>query len=244
MTLDMSAALQAALALWRRERDLLVRIAAPFLFLPLYATLLLASVPEIPEGGVAPGDVEAARAVFDGYIALAPWSLSAAVLGMFGAATIYALVLRGKPTVGEAMRLALARFAMFVLAMVVARLIIGAGMLLLVVPGLYLLGRCYLLGPVLMVEPKLGPIEAISRSFDLTRRHAWTLMFVSVAIWLTGNVLSSIPSAMAGAIGGAGGSPVANIVLMAVTAAISMAASIADILVKIAVYRQLAKSGR
>lgn len=61
---------------------------------------------------------------------------------------------------------------------------VGAGMILLIVPGIFLLVSLYLFWPAIVVEGK-GPIEALKRSYNLVRGNWWrTLTVMSIPIFL------------------------------------------------------------
>lgn len=61
---------------------------------------------------------------------------------------------------------------------------VGAGMLLLIIPGIFLLVSLYLFWPAIVMEGK-GPIEALKRSHRLVRGNWWrTLTVMSIPIFL------------------------------------------------------------
>ena len=61
---------------------------------------------------------------------------------------------------------------------------VGAGMILLIIPGIFLLVSLYLFWPAIVVEGK-GPIEALKRSHHLVRGNWWrTLTVMSIPIFL------------------------------------------------------------
>lgn len=63
-------------------------------------------------------------------------------------------------------------------------LAVGAGMILLIIPGLFLLVSLYLFWPAIVMEGK-GPIEALKRSHHLVRGNWWrTLTVMSIPIFL------------------------------------------------------------
>jgi uncharacterized membrane protein len=72
-------------------------------------------------------------------------------------------------------------FLKFFVAQILSGLIILAGFILLIIPGIYLMLRLY---PVmfLVVDEKLGPIDAISRSFAMTKNHAGDIFIFTLAL--------------------------------------------------------------
>ena len=92
---------------------------------------------------------------------------------------------------------------------VLAGLGVAVGLLLLIVPGLYLLTRWILLAPVIVLEGRRAG-EAFSRSSELVRGHGWkvvalillTLVISIVASSLVGIVLAPLPEFLDAWLGG------------------------------------------
>jgi hypothetical protein len=118
-------------------------------------------------------------------------------------------------------------------------MIIVAGLLLLIVPGVYLAGRLTAAGPVLVAEGRRNPIDIIRRSFALTKGRGWAviglLLLVFVAFYILslaitfvlGALLLLLDRATEGSVGtfllmvlGAAVGAVFNTVLMGLTASI------------------------
>ncbi len=59
-------------------------------------------------------------------------------------------------------------------------LAIGIGLVLLIIPGLYLLGR-FALSAIILFEEDLGPIAAIKRSFELSKGHSLEILSALLA---------------------------------------------------------------
>jgi hypothetical protein len=75
-------------------------------------------------------------------------------------------------------------------------LAIGGGLILLVVPGVYLACRLLVCVPAALIE-NLGPSEALSRSFDLTRDNAgraFLVILVYTAIAFAAGTVAAIPT--------------------------------------------------
>lgn len=67
-------------------------------------------------------------------------------------------------------------------------IVIFVGFILLIVPGLYLIGRLSLT-PFFLVDQKLGPFQAIDRSWDATKGQGWRvclLLLVGALIGMAG----------------------------------------------------------
>lgn len=75
------------------------------------------------------------------------------------------------------------RLVPLVVAVAVIRFATVVGLLLLVVPGVLLGVRLGLTAPALMIE-RLGPLEALKRSWNLTRHHQVTIFYAFIPVWL------------------------------------------------------------
>lgn len=207
MTLDFMGILRDAGRMFRRDLDLLTRVAGPFLFLPVFA--LYVAVPDPP---VQPA--EATREVQLAYLqrlleygaANVPWYVLASLISYYGVLVVISLyALPTRPTLGEAMVAAVRLFPRYLLAMlVIGMMIFAAALLLLSTVGLllptaavlltaalvfWLLGRLYPVGPALVAERPLSAWRAISRSFRRTKGHGMVLAGVSSLTLAAGIIL-------------------------------------------------------
>ncbi len=244
MGLDVVATLRDAWGLFRRDRSLLLRLAAPFLFWPAFALGLLVPAPPLPEtdGGEA---TARAMAWVDSVGAWAGqyggWYFATYAIGLIGTAAILALQLSGgSVTVGEALARALKMMPRFLLAMILVALPVGAGMLLYILPGLYVAGRLLLVGPVLFAEQRMAAMAALTRSVVLTRGAGLSMAALASFIYL-GGMLAAQPflALIAVVEGDGGGNPVALALLQGGAAAVAMAAGLAQALIAVAAYRRL-----
>lgn len=243
MKLDVVATLRDAWAVFRRDRALLIRLSAPFLFWPAFALGLLVPAPPLPEteGGEA---TARAMAWIDSVGAWAGhyggWYFASYAVGLIGTAAILALTLGGPVTVGEALGRALRMAPRFLLAMILVALPVGAGMLLYIVPGLYVAGRLLLVGPVLFAERRMPAMAALARSVSLTRGTGLSMAALASCTYLGGMIAAQPFLALIEAVQGDGaGNPVAVALLQAGSAAVAMAAGLAQALVSVAAYRRL-----
>jgi hypothetical protein len=78
-----------------------------------------------------------------------------------------------------------------ILVVIVIILPILAGFLLLVIPGLYLVGRLAF-APYIVVDQNAGPLEAANKSFEMTKGRAWPVV-LAVIFGLILNLPSIIP---------------------------------------------------
>jgi hypothetical protein len=245
MKLDVMATLRDAWGLFRRDRDLLIRLAAPFLFWPALALGLLAPLPPLPpEGGGEPSI--RAMAWIDSVSAWAGqyggWYLAAYAIGTIGTAAVLALELGGGSTsVGEALGRAVKVAPRFLLAMILVGIPVGAGTLFYILPGLYIAGRLLLVGPVLFAERRMAALAAMARSVTLTRGAGLSMAALASCTYLGGIVASQPFLALVDVVkgGGGAGNPVAIALLQAGAAAVAMAAGVAHTLISVAAYRRL-----
>ncbi len=161
-------------------------VAAAFVLLPGIAADLFG--PPLPR---TPAGLTANVVVVD---LIAP-----ALVGIVAQLTIIRLCLdrrRGVArSVGEALTVALRTWPVAIVALLATAVPIGCGMVVLVLPGLYLAGRLTPAAP--FIADGTGPIVAIERAWALTEGNGWrtigfTLLFVG---WFV------VLSAVAGAVG-------------------------------------------
>ena len=244
MTLNIVATLRDAWGLFLRDRSLLIRLAGPFLFWPALALGLLVPAPPLPDEGVGEATAQATAWIdsvgqWAGHYG--GWYLASYAVGLIGTAALLALVLgEGRLTVGEALSRALGIAPRYVLAMVLVALPVGAGMLLYILPGLYVAGRLLLVGPVLLAERRMAAVAALARSVKLTRGAGLPMAALSACTYL-GGIVATQPILMLIDLskGDGPGNPVALALLHAAAAAVAMAAGLAQALIAVAAYRRL-----
>ena len=235
-----------ALRLMHRDPAVLVAIAGPFWFLPAYAIALF--VPPPPMRSADQLDNQGATLAWvDGFgqwlAAQGPWYLAAWAIGLWGTATVYALYLdQDRPDVRGALVRGAALWPRLALASALVGMMAGAGLLLWVLPGLYLLGRLTPVGPALAAEQPMSAVAAISRAFRLTSGNGLALMAVAAATlglsWMLGQPFLMVSDWLAAQ---GGGNPVAIAIVDAGAAAVAAAAGLASALIAAAAYRRLAR---
>lgn len=100
----------------------------------------------------------------------------------------------------SSLRVGLLRFSTLLLMSLLFGLIVAAGMLFLILPGIYL-AVCMSLAPALVVLEGLGPLQALNHSYRLTRGHRLTLLVVFSALFLLQVVLVLIGQRLFPALG-------------------------------------------
>jgi len=127
-------------------------------------------------------------------------------------------------SVGDLFRSVQPVLGTLMLAGVLAGLGIALGLVLLIVPGLFLLTYWAVIGPVIVIE-RTGAIDAFRRSQELVSGNAWRVFGVIVTLFVIQFVLNSLIGAIFGRDtygGGVAASLVSN-VLVAPIAAIAAA---------------------
>ncbi|TPG15398.1 hypothetical protein EAH84_00895 [Sphingomonas oligophenolica] len=124
--------------------------------------------------------------------------------------------------------------------MLVVAIPTGAGMYLLLIPGLYLMSRFFLAGPIVVADRSVGALAAVARSWRVTRRAQFALLGVVALVYLSGMLLGQPFLLLGQWLAGEGGAnPVAVALASAAAAAVAMAAQLASALLAVAAYRRL-----
>ena len=239
MTLSLAAAARDAWRHWTAGRGVVVAIAGPFLFLPVFALLLLVEDPQRLAQLPQQERVAAALAWFGEQL---PWLAVRAGLELFATLAILSLFLaRDHRDVRGLLRRSLAAWPLFAAAVMTSWGLVASGLLLFVVPGLYIYGRVALTGPVAAAEPNVGFTGAVVRSVALTHGNGWRVLALLSLPLLLGlmavEVIGGIDRAMT-----AGGdpNPLARATLDGLAALAVTASHVARILLQMALYRRLA----
>lgn len=243
MTVDIAGICARAWHVARRDMAILWPVAGVFLFLPALAMLLLVPQPPVgPGGDASQAQVREFLTLFSAWIvANAPLFVLGALVSLMGSATIYCLYLdRSVRDVGGALAAALRLLPRFVLASVLVLIpaMIGASFFLL--PGLYVLGRLSIVGPVLVGVRPVSAVEAVLRALRLSRGHGLLLSGVVLLLLAGGQLLPWPFLAMLDAVEQTRtASPVVVVVLSGLAAALSAVVALATVMIRIGLYEQL-----
>lgn len=201
MTLDLAGTLADAAAMLRRDRAVLPWIAGTFFFLPQFALALFLPDVQVAENAT---DSERLRAILDSLESVFPWLMLSQFVQFAGIAALMHLYLAPvRPSVGGAIGDGLRALPVFALAMFIANLAVLGG-LLLILPGLYLIGRLFLLAPVLVAERDQGFAAALPRAFDLSRGRGWLLLALAATVYLPGQLVALVAAGIRAPAGAAG----------------------------------------
>ncbi len=171
MTFSYDRAWNDATAMLRAHGELLAILTGLFLMVPDFTRNLFLPMPPIvsfDDAGLAP--IEAYFLNNSGWLFL----LNLPVL--LGTATILNLLLDGtRPTVGQSLVTSFVMLpSVFVLNLLTQFAIFG-GLLLFVVPGLYLIGRLSVASAWQMANRNMNPVAALSASLRMTRGNGWMI---------------------------------------------------------------------
>ena len=171
MTISFAGVFADAGAIWRSERQLVMRVAGVFYVLPVLAFVLLLASSGFPPNVPADQMKEALDRFQTAN--LVPILLISVVLD-FGTFAILNLFLQGGGrTLGEVLVLTLRRFLPFLVLDLAAGFVFGLGMSLLVLPGLFVFARTWLAAPAFAAHPELGVIEAFRQGWRRSGGLNW-----------------------------------------------------------------------
>jgi hypothetical protein len=228
-----------AVALLRNNAAIAIALAGVFIFLPQLVTAYFLPTP------VAEKPDELVRVMTDYFLSSWHWLLLARLVGMVGAISLLLLFLdaRGR-SVGTLISAAILILPFYFLASIVSGFLVAAGCLLLIVPGLYLLGRLTLVGPDVVVAGTRNPIAAVSRSFAQTRGNGWSVLGLLILIAIPGVIIVGVIGMLLGIIFLAvAGQDVGAFLTQIVQAAGGAALEVALLAVIAALYRRLGETG-
>lgn len=214
MKFDMGQAWSDAVSLLSKNRDLVIILAAVFLFLPSLALGIFAPTTELEAVGADPELMRAALAAY--FEANWPVILVYAVISTIGTLAILALLGRAhRPTVGEAISIGAKTLIPYLAASFILGL--GAGLMVTVIATLGAIAgaaiatllsfvfaiafvviviRLVLIAPVMAIDNVLNPVAAIKRSWSQvkgnTRRVAMFLFLLFVALLVLSIVVGMV----------------------------------------------------
>ena len=108
---------------------------------------------------------------------------------------------------------------------------------------LYVIGRVFVVLPVLMAEPERRFGDAMGRAIELTKGHALQLLSLSGLIYFAAQMVVLLLSATASAVSAGGTNPVTMAILAFAASVVAAAMSIAFTLTRATIYRRLASRG-
>lgn len=252
MKLSYSAVWAEVTALLRSHASLIATVAGVFIFLP---TLLVAHFLPQPEGflpallaaSLLPQPDGAATIVQlqlwgEYFNANWHWLLLNRIVVMIGSIAILLLLFARGITVGAAIAAALALLPAYFIASLLGSVAIGFGIMLLLVPGLYLIGRLGPLNAVVVAETHRNPIAALRRCWDLTRGHGWAILGLILIVAIAATIVVVVASNLLGIVFVlAAGKEVGRLLTLIVATAGNAAMVTLLLVLGAALYRQLSE---
>lgn len=190
MKFSYSAVWDDVMALVRAHGSLIATIAGVFVFLPALLLAYLIPAPQTSD----PSQVWPLLREY--FTANLHWFLLSGLIGMIGSVSILLLIFERGVTVGRAIAASLPLLPFYFLTSLGAGLIIGLGFVLLIVPGLYLIGRLAPAAVVVVAEARRNPVDAISRCFALTRGHGWAVLGLVLLVGIAAVIAVGVASAL------------------------------------------------
>lgn len=191
MTFSYSVVWDDTARLLREHGRLLAAIAGVFLFFPALLVAIFFPPPEMADPALA------LQLFWAYYLDTLPWFLLQAVVAMVGSAAMLRLIFARGVNVGGALRFGATLLPFYFLLTLATGLIVGIGFLLLIVPGLYLIGRLAPATVIMVAENRRNPTAAISRAFALTEGKGWAVFGLVFVVGLIGSIVLGVASMIA-----------------------------------------------
>lgn len=194
MTFSYNAVWEETGRLLRAHGALLAAIAGVFVFLP---TLLVGYFFALPEPATTDLNLYiqiVGRYLKDHLI----WYALQSFIVMIGTAAMLRLVFAPRVTVAGAILFGILLLPAYSILTVMTNLMVFVGLLLLIVPGLYLWGRVLPAGPVMVAEDRRGPLDALKRGLALSRGQGWAILGLLLLVLIPGEVLIWVIQRLAG----------------------------------------------
>jgi hypothetical protein len=236
MRISYSGIWEDTVRLIRAHASLAAALAGVFLFLPALLVGHFLPMPQVTEAD------QMFRAFTEHFRANFHWMLLSTILSTAGTLAILILIFRGGGTsVGAAIAAAFGLLLPYFLAVVATGIPIAIGLMLFLVPGLYLIARLLPLGPVMVAEGERNPLNAIRRTWALTKGHGWAISGLFLLIFVAGFVLMAVIGGIVGLVLHLALSQgLATFVGLIVSTATSTALQVVMIFLYAAIYRALA----
>jgi hypothetical protein len=120
-----------------------------------------------------------------------PWLLLSTTATLMGVIALYLLLLASpRLTVGAAMARSFSIMPFYIVLSVVLTVAIGFGFVLLVVPGIFLIGKLALATPILINETPRAPFTAMQRSWQRSAGRSWLIAGLVLSVYLAAALVS------------------------------------------------------
>lgn len=222
----------------RTNMDAVSAIAGMFILLPGLLSAWFLPERVMPNEKATAADILAANA--DYITAHWPLIILSALIVAFGSMVLLSFLLHAsRPTVSGSMRHGLRVLPYYMLASAIQTFAVAGGLVLFVLPGLYLISRFICIAPVAVAEGHRTPLAIIRRSFQLTQGRGWQIILALAVVLLVAIVISTVLGTIVG-IAGTLLLPldVARFANILVGSLVETALAVSVTLVSAAIYRQ------
>lgn len=232
------AAARDAWARWRADREVILAIAGVFVFLPMFAWLLLVPEPVAPPQANGDQKMQVLLAWAGEHL---HWLALRIGFELLATAAILSLYLaRDRTDVRGVLVRAVGVLPMFAIAVMASWGLVTLGAFAFIIPAVYIYGRVALTGAVLIAEKGVGVAGAVVRSVALTHGNGWRVAGVLAVPILAGLLALQVIGTLDHALRGADpASPVAKAVVDGIAALTATASGLARILLQVSLYRRL-----
>lgn len=166
---------------WRAFRENMFFFVGMLLLLVIPLVLLETRAVRLPQGTFEYGLVKLVAGL---------WRIASAMAVILVSLDVYDA---GRASM-EGFRRIGSRYVPYIVGSLIYSLLVGIGMILLVIPGLYIAVICQFT-PYLIIDRKLGPIESLKESTRLTKGSRWGLLLfglVMLGLNFVGSILFGI----------------------------------------------------
>jgi hypothetical protein len=238
MTFSYNAVWEDTGRLLKAHGPLLAAIAGVFVFLP---TLLLGYFFPPPEPPATIEIREYLRIMVDYFKDHSLWFVLHSFVVMTGTAAMLRLVFAPRVTVAAAIMFGLVLLPAYSILTVMTNVIVLVGLILLVVPGLYLWGRVLPAGAAMVAEDRRNPIDALKRGFALTVGRGWAVVGLLLLVLVPGEILIWVIQQLTGILFIlAAGQEVGKLLTAVVYCALNAIFAVVLTMLSAAIYRALA----
>lgn len=261
MKLDMGQAWNAATAMLAANRGIVVAIAGVFIFLPYLVLALF--LPQAVQGPAETADPEVMMAMMQDLYLNNWWAflLVTVIQGIGMIALLILLTDRRRPTVGEALAKGATGFITYILAQILTGFMIA---LLIVFPivaavgsvtvavivglvaavaAVYLAIKFSLSAPVVAIEGERNPVQALRRSWQITKGNSLRLLAFYILLMIAMGVVLVLFTMIFGVVFAAVGGVVEEIGIAVVSSLGNSVFAVIFLAVLAAIHRQLAGPG-
>lgn len=238
MKLDTGQAWTEAMAMLKGQREILLTIAGAFFLLPAMLLNALNPFASPPDAN----SIEQLTAAYSVWVSENwPWLLIVALLAVLGRLAILILLLAPeRPTVGQALAAGAAMLLVAFILNILIGFLVGAGLLLFIIPGFYLFARSFLAETLLVAERLRSPVRPIARAFEVSKGNGWRIFFLVAIIWLAIQFIAGAVGTVAGIFAALNdGTGLATFFTAFFAGLASAAGSLLFLLLSVAIYRQL-----